>query len=76
MTPGSYNSAYFEHTFLARQMGVEIVEGGDLFVDDAVVYMKTTRGRRRVDVIYRRVDDDYIDPLAFRGDSVLWASPG
>ena len=71
LTPGSYNSAYFEHTFLARQMGVEIVEGGDLFVDDAVVYMKTTRGRRRVDVIYRRVDDDYIDPLAFRGDSVL-----
>lgn len=71
MTPGSYNSAYFEHTFLARQMGVEIVEGGDLFVDDSVVYMKTTRGRRRVDVIYRRVDDDYLDPLAFRGDSVL-----
>jgi len=71
LTPGAYNSAYFEHTFLARQMGVEIVEGGDLFVDDAVVYMKTTRGRRRVDVIYRRVDDDYLDPLSFRADSVL-----
>lgn len=71
LTPGPYNSAYFEHTFLARQMGVEIVEGGDLFVDDAVVYMKTTRGRRRVDVIYRRVDDDYLDPLAFRADSAL-----
>jgi uncharacterized circularly permuted ATP-grasp superfamily protein len=71
LTPGAYNSAYFEHTFLARQMGVEIVEGGDLFVDDAVVYMKTTRGRRRVDVIYRRVDDDYLDPLSFRPDSVL-----
>ena len=71
LTPGAFNSAYFEHTFLARQMGVEIVEGNDLFVDDAVVYMKTTRGRRRVDVIYRRIDDDYLDPLAFRADSVL-----
>jgi uncharacterized circularly permuted ATP-grasp superfamily protein len=71
LTPGAFNSAYYEHTFLARQMGVEIVEGNDLFVDDAVVYMKTTRGRRRVDVIYRRVDDDYLDPLAFRPDSVL-----
>jgi uncharacterized circularly permuted ATP-grasp superfamily protein len=71
LTPGAYNSAYFEHTFLARQMGVEIVQGDDLFVDDAVVYMKTTRGRRRVDVIYRRIDDDYLDPLAFRADSVL-----
>jgi uncharacterized circularly permuted ATP-grasp superfamily protein len=71
LTPGAFNSAYFEHTFLARQMGVEIVEGNDLFVDDAVLYMKTTRGRRRVDVVYRRVDDDYIDPLAFRADSVL-----
>lgn len=71
LTPGAFNSAYFEHTFLARQMGVEIVEGNDLFVDDAVVYMKTTRGARRVDVIYRRVDDDYLDPLAFRADSVL-----
>ena len=71
LTPGAFNSAYFEHTFLARQMGVEIVEGDDLFVDDAVVYMKTTTGRRRVDVVYRRVDDEYLDPLAFRGDSVL-----
>jgi uncharacterized circularly permuted ATP-grasp superfamily protein len=71
LTPGAYNSAYFEHTFLARQMGVEIVQGDDLFVDDAVVYMKTTQGRRRVDVVYRRVDDDYLDPLAFRADSVL-----
>jgi len=71
LTPGSYNSAYFEHTFLARQMGVEIVEGGDLFVDDAVLYMKTTRGRQRVDVVYRRVDDDFLDPLEFRHDSVL-----
>jgi uncharacterized circularly permuted ATP-grasp superfamily protein len=71
LTPGAYNSAYFEHTFLARQMGIEIVEGGDLFVDDAVLYMRTTRGRKRVDVVYRRVDDDYLDPLAFRADSVL-----
>lgn len=71
LTPGAVNAAYFEHTFLARQMGVEIVEGNDLFVDDAVVYMKTTRGARRVDVIYRRVDDDYLDPLAFRADTVL-----
>ena len=71
LTPGAYNSAYFEHTFLARQMGVEIVQGDDLFVDDAVVYMKTTSGRRRVDVIYRRVDDDYLDPLSFRPDSML-----
>jgi uncharacterized circularly permuted ATP-grasp superfamily protein len=71
LTPGAYNSAYFEHTFLARQMGVEIVQGDDLFVDDAVLYMKTTRGRKRVDVVYRRIDDDYLDPLAFRADSVL-----
>jgi uncharacterized circularly permuted ATP-grasp superfamily protein len=71
LTPGAYNSAYFEHTFLARQMGVEIVEGGDLFVDDAVVYMKTTQGRQRVDVIYRRIDDDFLDSLAFRPDSIL-----
>lgn len=71
LTPGSFNSAYFEHTFLARQMGVEIVEGNDLFVEDAVVYMKTTRGRQRVDVIYRRVDDDFLDPLEFRHDSLL-----
>ncbi len=71
LTPGVYNSAYFEHTFLARQMGVELVEGRDLFVHDNVVYMRTTGGPRRVDVIYRRVDDDFLDPLAFRRDSQL-----
>jgi uncharacterized circularly permuted ATP-grasp superfamily protein len=71
LTPGPYNSAYFEHAFLAQQMGVELVEGQDLFVADDVVYMRTTRGPRRVDVIYRRIDDDYLDPLAFRADSVL-----
>jgi len=71
MTPGMYNSAYFEHAFLAQQMGVELVEGQDLFVDNNVVYMRTTRGPKRVDVIYRRIDDDYLDPLAFRPDSSL-----
>ncbi|PDW02517.1 circularly permuted type 2 ATP-grasp protein [Candidatus Viridilinea mediisalina] len=71
LTPGVFNSAYFEHTFLARQMGVELVEGRDLLVHDNVVYMRTTAGLRRVDVIYRRVDDDFIDPLAFRNDSIL-----
>jgi len=71
MTPGMYNSAYFEHAFLAQQMGVELVEGQDLFVDNDVVYMRTTRGPKRVDVIYRRIDDDYLDPLAFRADSSL-----
>jgi uncharacterized circularly permuted ATP-grasp superfamily protein len=71
MTPGMYNSAYFEHAFLAQQMGVELVEGQDLFVDDGFVFMRTTRGPRRVDVIYRRVDDDFLDPLAFRADSSL-----
>ncbi len=71
LTPGVYNSAYFEHTFLARQMGIELVEGRDLFVHDNVVFMRTTGGPRRVDVIYRRVDDDFIDPLAFRQDSQL-----
>lgn len=71
LTPGVYNSAYFEHTFLARQMGVELVEGRDLLVHDNVVYMRTTAGLRQVDVIYRRVDDDFIDPLAFRPDSTL-----
>jgi uncharacterized circularly permuted ATP-grasp superfamily protein len=71
LTPGIYNSAYFEHSFLARQMGVELVEGRDLVVDNSFVYMRTTSGMRRVDVIYRRVDDDFIDPLAFRPDSVL-----
>jgi len=71
MTPGMYNSAYFEHAFLAQQMGVELVEGQDLFVNDNAVYMRTTRGPKRVDVIYRRIDDDYMDPLAFRADSTL-----
>jgi len=71
LTPGVHNSAYFEHTFLARQMGVELVEGRDLFVHDNVVYMRTTGGPRRVDVIYRRVDDDFLDPLAFRRDTQL-----
>ncbi|WP_085315022.1 circularly permuted type 2 ATP-grasp protein [Derxia lacustris] len=71
MTPGMYNSAYFEHAFLAQQMGVELVEGQDLFVDKGYVFMRTTRGPQRVDVIYRRVDDDFLDPLAFRPDSSL-----
>ncbi len=71
LTPGIYNSAYFEHTYLARQMGIELVEGRDLVTHDNVVYMRTTAGLKRVDVIYRRVDDDFIDPLAFRGDSIL-----
>ena len=71
LTPGIYNSAYFEHSFLARQMGVELVEGRDLIVDNAFVYMRTTAGLRRVDVIYRRVDDDFLDPLSFRDDSIL-----
>ncbi len=71
MTPGMYNSAYFEHAFLAQQMGVELVEGQDLFVDNKHVYMRTTRGPKRVDVIYRRVDDDFLDPLVFRSDSSL-----
>ena len=71
LTPGVYNSAYFEHSFLAQQMGIELVEGRDLFVDDNIVFMKTTRGPQRVDVIYRRVDDDFLDPLVFRPDSAL-----
>jgi uncharacterized circularly permuted ATP-grasp superfamily protein len=71
LTPGPYNSAYFEHAFLAQQMGVELVEGQDLFVANDVVYMRTTRGPQRVDVIYRRIDDDFLDPVAFRPDSVL-----
>ncbi len=71
LTPGMYNSAYFEHAFLAQQMGVELVEGQDLFVRDRFVYMRTTQGPRRVDVIYRRVDDDFLDPLAFRPTSTL-----
>ncbi len=71
LTPGMYNSAYFEHAFLAQQMGVELVEGQDLFVKDRYVYMRTTRGPRRVDVIYRRVDDDFLDPAVFRPNSTL-----
>ena len=71
LTPGVYNSAYFEHSLLARLMGVELVEGRDLFVNGGRVYMRTTEGRRRVDVIYRRVDDEFIDPVAFRQDSLL-----
>ena len=71
LTPGMYNSAYFEHAFLAQQMGVELVEGQDLFVKDGFVYMRTTQGPRRVDVVYRRVDDDFLDPQAFRPDSTL-----
>ncbi|QDL38178.1 circularly permuted type 2 ATP-grasp protein [Rhodoferax sediminis] len=71
LTPGMYNSAYFEHAFLAQQMGVELVEGQDLFVKDNFVYMRTTRGPMRVDVIYRRVDDDFLDPLVFRPSSTL-----
>jgi uncharacterized circularly permuted ATP-grasp superfamily protein len=75
LTPGVYNSAYFEHSLLARTMGVELVEGRDLFCAGGRVWMRTTQGRRRVDVIYRRVDDDYLDPVAFRSDSAL-GSPG
>jgi uncharacterized circularly permuted ATP-grasp superfamily protein len=71
LTPGVFNSAYFEHTFLAQQMGIELVEGRDLLVHDNVVYMRTTAGLKRVDVIYRRVDDDFLDPLCFRSDSSL-----
>ena len=71
LTPGMFNSAYFEHTYLAQQMGVELVEGKDLFVKDEEVFVRTTRGPERVDVIYRRIDDDFLDPLAFRSDSAL-----
>ena len=71
LTPGPFNSAYFEHAFLAQQMGIELVEGGDLFTQGSMVFMRTTRGPRRVDVIYRRIDDDFIDPQVFRPDSVL-----
>ncbi|KJF21824.1 circularly permuted type 2 ATP-grasp protein [Rhodococcus sp. ACPA4] len=71
LTPGVANSAYFEHSLLARQMGVELVEGRDLFCRDNVVYMRTTEGERQVDVIYRRIDDDYLDPMHFRPDSIL-----
>ena len=75
LTPGPYNSAYYEHSFLADKLGVELVEGRDLFVDEDVVFMRTTLGPRRVDVIYRRVDDEFIDPLVFNPDSLLGA-PG
>lgn len=71
LTPGVHNSAYFEHSFLAQQMGVELVEGQDLFIQGDHLYSKTTSGPRRIDVIYRRVDDDYLDPTCFRSDSVL-----
>jgi uncharacterized circularly permuted ATP-grasp superfamily protein len=71
LTPGVYNSAYYEHSFLADKLGVELVEGRDLFVKDEFVFMRTTEGPKRVDVIYRRLDDDFLDPLAFRPDSVL-----
>ena len=74
LTPGSLNSAYYEHSFLADRLGVELVEGGDLFADDRCIYMRTTEGPQRVDVIYRRIDDDYLDPLAFRPDSMLGAA--
>ena len=71
LSPGMYNSAYFEHSFLAQRMGIELVEGRDLIVDGNRVFMRTTRGRQRVDVIYRRIDDDFLDPLTFRADSAL-----
>src|SRR4249919_2222672 len=71
LTPGVYNSAYYEHSFLADKLGIELVEGRDLFVKAGIVYMRTTQGPKRVDVIYRRVDDDFLDPLAFRPDSGL-----
>src|SRR5262249_41292742 len=71
LTPGVYNSAYFEHSFLAQQMGVELVQGSDLTVSGGFVYMRTTTGFRRVDVIYRRIDDDFLDPKTFRADSML-----
>ncbi|MBX3441467.1 MAG: circularly permuted type 2 ATP-grasp protein [Planctomyces sp.] len=71
LTPGVFNSAYFEHSFLAQQMGVELVEGSDLVIRDGFVHMRTTRGLRRVDVIYRRIDDDFLDPRCFRADSML-----
>jgi uncharacterized circularly permuted ATP-grasp superfamily protein len=71
LTPGIYNSAYFEHAFLAQQMGIELVEGQDLVVEGQRVYMRTTKGRQRVDVVYRRIDDDFLDPQTFRADSML-----
>ena len=74
LTPGVHNSAYFEHSFLARQMGIELVEGSDLVCHEDVVFMRTTRGLQRVDVIYRRIDDDFLDPLIFRRESMLGAA--
>ncbi len=71
LTPGVYNSAYYEHSFLADKLGIDLVEGRDLFVKTGIVYMRTTQGPKRVDVIYRRVDDDFLDPLTFRPDSTL-----
>jgi uncharacterized circularly permuted ATP-grasp superfamily protein len=71
LTPGVYNSAYYEHSFLADKLGVELVEGRDLFIKDEIVFMRTTEGPKRVDVVYRRIDDDFLDPLAFRPDSTL-----
>ncbi len=71
ITPGVFNSAYFEHAFIAREMGVELVEGRDLLVNDNVIYARTTSGLKRIDVIYRRIEDDFIDPLAFRSDTIL-----
>ncbi len=74
LTPGEFNSAYFEHAFLAQQMGIDLVQGRDLYVENNCVWMKTTRGPQRVDVIYRRIDDDFLDPLTFRPDSTLGVS--
>ncbi len=71
LTPGMYNSAYFEHSFLAQKMGIQLVEGSDLVVEEGIVWMRTTKGLRKVDVIYRRIDDDFLDPVAFRPDSLL-----
>jgi uncharacterized circularly permuted ATP-grasp superfamily protein len=71
MTPGPFNSAYYEHSFLADEMGVELVEGADLVVEDAIVYIRSTEGLKRIDVIYRRIDDDFVDPLTFRPDSLV-----
>src|SRR5689334_21546109 len=71
LTHGQYNSAYFEHAFLAQQMSIELVEGADLFVRDDTLYMRTTAGPQRVDVVYRRIDDDFLDPQVFRPDSML-----
>jgi uncharacterized circularly permuted ATP-grasp superfamily protein len=71
LTPGRFNSAYYEHSFLADKLGVELVEGSDLLVEDGIVYMRTTQGEKRVDVIYRRIDDSFLDPKAFRPDSII-----